>query len=65
MTATQQQQAPNILIVDDTPANLLLLVRMLRSGVQAADGSQRETGAAGRPRRTAGPDSARHHHAGK
>jgi len=29
MTATQQQQAPNILIVDDTPANLLLLVRML------------------------------------
>jgi len=29
MTATQEQQAPNILIVDDTPANLLLLVRML------------------------------------
>ena len=29
MTATKQQQAANILIVDDTPANLLLLVRML------------------------------------
>ena len=29
MTATPQQQAANILIVDDTPANLLLLVRML------------------------------------
>lgn len=29
MTATKHQQAPNILIVDDTPANLLLLVRML------------------------------------
>jgi len=29
MTATQEQPAPNILIVDDTPANLLLLVRML------------------------------------
>ncbi len=29
MTATQQQQAPHILIVDDTPANVLLLVRML------------------------------------
>ena len=29
MTATKQQQAPNILIVDDTPANVLLLVRML------------------------------------
>lgn len=29
MTATKQQQAPSILIVDDTPANVLLLVRML------------------------------------
>jgi len=29
MKTTQQQQASNILIVDDTPANLLLLVRML------------------------------------
>ena len=29
MTATEQQQAANILIVDDTPANLLLLERML------------------------------------
>jgi len=29
MTATQPQQASNILIVDDTPANLLLLERML------------------------------------
>jgi two-component system sensor histidine kinase/response regulator len=29
MTATKQQQAPNILIVDDTPGNVLLLVRML------------------------------------
>ena len=29
MTATQQPQAPNILIVDDTPALALLLVRML------------------------------------
>lgn len=29
MTATKQQQAPNILIVDDTPGDLLLLVRML------------------------------------
>ena len=29
MTATQQQPAPNILIVDDTPENVLLLVRML------------------------------------
>lgn len=29
MTAAPQQQAPNILIVDDTPANVLLLVRML------------------------------------
>ena len=29
MTATKQQQVPNILIVDDMPANLLLLVRML------------------------------------
>ena len=29
MTATKQQQAPNILIVDDTPENVLLLVRML------------------------------------
>ena len=29
MTATRQAPAPNILLVDDTPANLLLLVRML------------------------------------
>lgn len=29
MTTTKQQQAQSILIVDDTPANLLLLVRML------------------------------------
>src|ERR1035437_6404886 len=29
MTATKQQQAPNILMVDDTPANLLLLEKML------------------------------------
>ena len=29
MTITRQPQAPNILIVDDTPANVLLLVRML------------------------------------
>ena len=29
MTAARQQRAPRILIVDDTPANLLLLVRML------------------------------------
>jgi len=29
MTITKQPPAPNILIVDDTPANLLLLVRML------------------------------------
>jgi len=29
MTAIPERQAPNILIVDDTPANLLLLVRML------------------------------------
>jgi len=29
MTATKQQAAPDILIVDDTPANLLLLVKML------------------------------------
>jgi signal transduction histidine kinase len=29
MTATKQHQAPNILIVDDTPSDLLLLVRML------------------------------------
>ena len=29
MTATKQPPAPNILIVDDTPANVLLLVRML------------------------------------
>jgi two-component system sensor histidine kinase/response regulator len=29
MTATKQQQPPNILIVDDTPGNVLLLVRML------------------------------------
>ena len=29
MTTTQQPKVPNILIVDDTPANVLLLVRML------------------------------------
>ena len=29
MTSTRQQQVPNILIVDDTPGNLLLLERML------------------------------------
>ena len=29
MTASRQQQSPSILIVDDTPANLLLLTRML------------------------------------
>jgi two-component system, sensor histidine kinase and response regulator len=29
MTVIEQQQAPNILIVDDMPANVLLLVRML------------------------------------
>jgi signal transduction histidine kinase len=29
MTATLQSQTPNILIVDDTPANVLLLARML------------------------------------
>ncbi len=29
MTSTNQPKAPNILVVDDTPANLLLLARML------------------------------------
>lgn len=29
MTVAHQQQVPNVLIVDDTPANVLLLVRML------------------------------------
>lgn len=29
MTVANQQRVPNILVVDDTPANLLLLVRML------------------------------------